>query len=105
VAAALLSISATLPAGYPFGNPDAATHGVTAVLTPAGSPSITAPGTARYTEGMATGTVQAAVWTAHVGQPFDPEGDLLNPVGIAAYFAQDGFTGSGCGEGVQLLPG
>jgi hypothetical protein len=94
VAAALLRTLATLPADYPVVNPDAATHPVSAVLTPAGSPTITATETARPANATPTLPVHAAVWTAHVGQPFDPEGDVLNPAGIEAYFAQNGFAGT-----------
>jgi hypothetical protein len=48
----------------------------------------------RETQGMASLPVHAAVWTAQGGQPFDPEGDLLNPAAIEAYFAHHGFAGS-----------
>ena len=88
VAAALLSIPAALPAVHPFGNSGAATYPVTAVLATVGSPIITATETAQQTNATPTLPVHAAVWTAHVGQPFDPEGGLLNPAGIEAYFAQ-----------------
>jgi hypothetical protein len=92
VAATLWPIAATLPTDYRFGHTDAATYPVPAVLTPAGSPAITAIETAR--QAAPTLPVHAAVWTAHVGQPFDPEGDLLDPAAIAAYFAQNGFAGT-----------
>jgi hypothetical protein len=61
-------------------------------LTPAGSPTIPATETARQANATPTWPVHAAVWTAHGGQPFDPEGDLLNPAVIEAYFAQNGFA-------------
>jgi hypothetical protein len=97
---------------------DAATRPVTAVLTPAGSPTILATDRARQTNGTALVPVHAAV---RVPQPFDPEGEMLrasgqnrqqtsevlktsevwasprefcppapSPAAIAAYFAQDG---------------
>jgi hypothetical protein len=95
VAATLLSIPATLPAAYSFVDPDAASHSVPAVLTPAGSPTIAATEPGRQTEGMTTQAVHAAIWTAQGGQPVDPEGALLNPAAIEAFFAHNGFTGSG----------
>jgi hypothetical protein len=61
-------------------------------LTPAGSPTITTTETAR--QATPTLPLHGAVWTAHVGQPFDPEGDLLNPAGIEAYFAKNVSAGS-----------
>jgi hypothetical protein len=92
VSATLLRFPATLPTEYPFVNSDAAARLVTSILTAAGSPTITANETFRQTKSLAAGTPHAAGWTAHVGQPFDPEGDLLNPADIEAYFAQTGFV-------------
>jgi hypothetical protein len=94
VAAALLSSPATLPADSPFLIPDMATHALTSFLPPTGIPAILETETARRTRRMATATVQAGGGIAHVGQPFDPEGDLLDPAAIVANFAQDGFAGN-----------
>jgi hypothetical protein len=82
--------SATLPASYPFVRTDAGTHPVSAVLTPAGSPTITATERGRRPKSLAAATVPAAV---RVGLPFDPEAELLSPAGIEAYFAQNGLFG------------
>jgi hypothetical protein len=86
--------SSTLPASYPFVNTDAGRHPVPAVLTPAGSPTIPTTERARQANPTPTAPVHAAVWTAQVGQPVDPEGDLLDPAAIEAYFAENGFAGS-----------
>jgi hypothetical protein len=90
VAATLLGSPTTLPPESAFGN---LTQPVAVVLPTIGSPTIPATGTARQPRGMAAATVPAAGWTREVGQPLDPEGDVLNPAAIAAYFAQDGFSG------------
>jgi hypothetical protein len=94
VAAMLLRIPATLPADYAFMNRDMATHPVAAALLTVGSPTNAATETGRQTQGMITQTVYAAIWTAHGGQSFDPEGDLLNPAAIEAFFAHNGFAAS-----------
>jgi hypothetical protein len=88
VAATLLPMVATLPTDYRFVSPGAATHPVPAVLTPAGSPTITGTETGRQVNTTPILPFHAAAWTAHGGQPFDPEGNLLNPAAIEAYFAQ-----------------
>jgi hypothetical protein len=94
VAATLLSIPVTLPADYPFMNRDIATYPVAAAVTTVGSPTIPATETARRANATPTWPVHAAVWTAQGGQPFDPEGDLLNPAAIEAFFAHNGFAAS-----------
>jgi hypothetical protein len=92
VAATLWPVAASLPTDYRFVNPDAATHPVTALFTAVGSPTITATETGPLANAMPILPFHAAAWTAHGGQPFDPEGALLNPAAIEAYFAQNGFA-------------
>jgi hypothetical protein len=91
LAATLLPTPATQPTADGFLRADAVMHPVLAVWTPTGSPTIRATETAR--QATPTWPVHAAVWTAHVGQSFDPEGDLLSPAATEAYFAQNGFAG------------
>jgi hypothetical protein len=89
VAATLLSSPAALPADQPFVNPGAATRALTAVLPGVGSPIITPTEMARQANATPALPVHAAVWTAYVGQPFDPEGEPLNPAGVEAFFARN----------------
>jgi hypothetical protein len=87
VAATLSRIPTTWPAEHDSLN---LTQPVTAVLTPAGSPTITATDRGKQTNNAAPATVHTAV---RVGQPYDPEAVGLSPAGIEAFFAQDGFPG------------
>jgi hypothetical protein len=84
--------TATPPIDSTFLETDAGRYTFTAVLTPAGSRTITALGTATQGTSPATVMVDAAGSTARVGQPFDPDVDMLNPAGVEAFFAQIGST-------------
>jgi hypothetical protein len=80
--------TATLPENYTFVSTDEGTHTVTAVLTTAGSRTITVLDKATQGTGPATVTVDATRWPAPFGQPFDLDVDMLSPTGVDAFFAQ-----------------
>jgi hypothetical protein len=74
--------TALVPGVHVVGSTEAGTHGFTTPLTAAAEP-------AGQLTGMATGTLQAAV---RGGQPVDAEAKLLDPAGVAAFFALDEST-------------
>jgi hypothetical protein len=74
--------TALVPAVSAVVSTDAGTHGFTTALPAPAEP-------AGELTGMATGTVPAAV---RGGQPLDGEAKLLDPAGVAAFFALDEST-------------
>jgi hypothetical protein len=72
-------------------HPDAGTHPFQAVSTTDGSPTITATDTATGSMGTTTVMVNARGLAARDGQLFDPDGDVLNPAGITAFFILHGL--------------
>jgi hypothetical protein len=89
VAASLLPRTPTLPIADAFVGTDAGTQAVPAGWPSAGSPVIAATERARQSQGLAAAPLRTVGWAERVGQPFDPEGDVLTSAGVAAYFAQD----------------
>jgi hypothetical protein len=89
VAATLLPRTPTLPIADAFVGTDAGTPAVPAGWPSAGSPVSAATERARQSQGQAAAPLRTVGWAERVGQPFDPEGDVLTSAGVAAYFAQD----------------
>ena len=89
VAASLLPRTPTLPIADAFVGTDAGTQAVPAGWPSAGSPVSAATERARQSQGQAAAPLRTVGWAERVGQPFDPEGDVLTSAGVAAYFAQD----------------
>jgi hypothetical protein len=84
--------TALVPAVSAFVSTDAGTHGFKTPLTAAGGRTLGAAEPAGQLTGMATGTVPAAV---RGGQSLDGEAKLLDPAGVAAFFALDESTQGG----------